>query len=96
MTLIPLVLGVGIVLGGLTPVTDHRGVAQRVVDTQLNPAYTEPGILRGFSRLGREHPGTDFARSAPRLRVLVRIRGGIAVVVGLGFLAVGTALLIRA
>ncbi|PWI10365.1 hypothetical protein DIZ27_12175 [Streptomyces sp. NWU339] len=96
MSLIPLVLGVGIVLGGLALATDHRGVAQRVVDTQLNPAYTESGILRGFSRLGREHPGMDFSRNAPRLRMLVRIWGGIAVVAGLGFLAVGVALLVRA
>ncbi|WP_137991423.1 hypothetical protein [Streptomyces vilmorinianum] len=95
MILMAMVLGVGVALFGLALATDYRGVTQRIVDTQLNPAFAEPGVRRVFSRLGLEHPEMDFSLSRSRLRALVRIWGGVVAVFGLGFLAVGVALLVR-
>ncbi|SDM66663.1 hypothetical protein [Streptomyces wuyuanensis] len=96
MFLIPLLLGAGLVLVGLALVTDHRGLAQRSVDTYFNPLHADPGLLRTFSRLGFEHPGTDVLRHAPLQRRLVRIWGGFASVFGLVFLVVGVVLFVRA
>lgn len=95
MHLIPILLGAGVVLVGLALATNHRGIAQRIVDTQLNPANADTSVLRIVGRLGSEHPGMDFSRAAPRLRVLVRGWGAGVALIGLGFLTVGIALLVR-
>ncbi|MEV1049745.1 hypothetical protein [Streptomyces sp. NPDC049887] len=91
-----LLLGAGLTLVGLALVTDHRGIAQRTVDTYCNPAHADPALLRTFDRLGFEQPGMDFLRYAPLQRRLVRIWGGIASVFGLAFLVVGVVLFVRA
>ncbi|WP_406502658.1 hypothetical protein [Streptomyces sp. NBC_01602] len=96
MYLVPLLLGLGLILVGLALATDHRGIAQRTVDTYLNPAHADPSLLRAFNRLGFEHPGMDFLRYTPRQRRLVRIWGGFLSVFGLAFLAAGIVLLVHA
>ena len=78
MYLVPLLLGLALTLAGLALATDHRGIAQRIVDTYLNPAHADPSLLRTFSRLGVEHPGMDFLRHAPRQRRFVRIWVGFS------------------
>lgn len=96
MYLAPLLLGPGMILAGLALATDFRGIATRTVDTYLNPAHADPGLLRTFHRLGFEHPGMDFLRYAPLQRKLVRIWGGLICALGFGFLATGVSLMIRA
>ncbi|GAB3172426.1 hypothetical protein [Streptomyces incanus] len=96
MFLVPLLLGAGLILVGLALMTDHRGIAQRTVDTYFNPAHAAPSLLRTFNQLGFEHPGMDFLRYAPLQRRLVRIWGGFMCVFGLGFLAAGVVLFVRA
>ncbi|MFV5998743.1 hypothetical protein ACNPQM_42030 [Streptomyces sp. NPDC056231] len=96
MYLLPLLLGVGLILVGLALATDHRGIAQRIVDTYLNPAHAAPSLLRTFNRLGFEHPGMDFLRYAPLQWRFVRIWGGFLSAFGLAFLAAGVVLLVRA
>lgn len=96
MYLVPLLLGLGLTLVGLALATDHRGIAQRIVDTYLNPAHADPSLLRTFNRLGFEHPGMDFLRYAPCQRRFVRIWGGLLSAFGLAFLAAGVVFLVRA
>ncbi|WP_406405785.1 hypothetical protein [Streptomyces sp. NBC_01643] len=96
MYLVPLLLGLGLILVGLALATDHRGIAQRTVDTYLNPAHADPVLLRAVYRLGFEHPGMAFLRYASLQRRLVRIWGGFLSFFGLVFLAAGVVLLVRA
>lgn len=96
MYLAPLLLGPGMILAGLALATDYRGIAKRTVDTYLNPAHADPGLLRTFNRLGFEHPGMDFLRYAPLQRKLLRIWGGLLCALGGAALATGIALMIRA
>lgn len=95
MYLVPLLLGLGLILVGLALAANHRGITQRTVDTYLNPAHADPGLLRTFNRLGFEHPGMDFLRYAPLQRHFVRIFGGFLSVFGLALLAVGVVFLVR-
>ncbi|MFI9629487.1 hypothetical protein [Streptomyces sp. NPDC052042] len=88
-------LGIGITLAGLVLTTDYRGAAQWFVDTQLNPVFAEPSVLRRLDRLGKEHPSMDFSLRRPRLRVLVRIWGGVVALIGFGFVAMAVVHLVR-
>ncbi|NML53170.1 hypothetical protein HHL19_30400 [Streptomyces sp. R302] len=94
MILIAMLLGGGATLAGLALLTDRRGLTGRIVDTYLNPMFSEPTLLRVFGRLGVEHPAMDAFRRRSKGLVLLRVWGGVLALIGLVFLTVGTALLL--
>ncbi|WP_327272623.1 hypothetical protein OG609_10850 [Streptomyces sp. NBC_01224] len=80
---VPLLLGAGLFLFGLALAANYRGLAHRVVNIYLNPAFFDPYHLRRLKRRGVDHPGMVFLANTEHQQRRVRILGGAQTALGL-------------